>query len=750
MSGKNPDTSPTEYETTPRIERLLGRHFESSRQASAIGELNPDSGIILTHTNTRFRTLFDLGENLAQIPLESQIHAARHKHLFALHDQLMHPDTKIGQPIETPLVATTTGKPLFLHVTPYPPPQSENDSEPRAELVIEAEELINERTQTVLDATPESITITNLDGTIIYENRGQREMFGSEQEAPSTLGMSVFELIDPEEHEAAFDTMQMALAGKPVRQRFTGIRKNGSQFPMELTVSTLLDMPEVPIAFIGVARDVTEQVQLEEDLKASKENYRLLLETLPFGFATHEIILNGEGIGTDYIFTEIHNPMFLEATGLAALGKGIEDAQGKRLSEVFEGMNIQNEEAITIDEITYTWPQIYGQIAMGERDSISFEQYSDGLERWYSVIAYSPKPGFFNVAFVDITEAKEREKLTLAIIPDAIIITYPRQRRFTTNPVFTNMFGCTGEDIRDTGLPSVEIEGLEKAVQKAMKRQGYVQVDTKAKDCNGTEIDVSLAIHCKGDECVISIRDITAMMNVDRAKDAFISNLSHEARTPLTSFNMRLYLLEKAIVVEAEKSTQREHIAVLQREADRLKRIIDDLRIFSTLYQDDTELSFTNTGLMPSIGALVTDRSLIAQNKGLELLFEHPEEEIHADVAIGLLEQAVNNLIINAINYTDTTGQIVVSIAQEGDNIQISVSDTGVGIHPDDMAHLFDRFKRGEGTAGMAEGTGLGLSIVKEIVTKHHGTINVESPGILGKGSTFTMTIPVSQGIVPD
>jgi len=134
-----------------------------------------------------------------------------------------------------------------------------------------------------------------------------------------------------------------------------------------------------------------------------------------------------------------------------------------------------------------------------------------------------------------------------------------------------------------------------------------------------------------------------------------------------------------------------------------------------------------------------------AAQKKIELTMHAPPGAIHvveADQA--LLQQALHNLLENAIKYTDNNGKIEVELTSNEDQVTLSISDTGVGIAPVDIPRLFDHFYRGGGDRSQDDqGSGLGLTIVKSIVERHGGKVSVDSR--LGEGSTFTITLPLRQ-----
>ena len=229
---------------------------------------------------------------------------------------------------------------------------------------------------------------------------------------------------------------------------------------------------------------------------------------------------------------------------------------------------------------------------------------------------------------------------------------------------------------------------------------------------------------------------------LSRVKDEFVSNISHELRTPITSIMLYHDMLE------ANPNKHTLYIERLKRETERLWRIIEDLLQLSRFDQDRVRMHFTALDINQLASVYAIDRTALAESHHLTLEVEKTPELPLVQADAGLLGQALSIFLTNAINYTPEGGHIKVSTLtrQEGEAtwIGIRVSDTGLGVPPDEMPQMFERFFRGKvGSASPTSGTGLGLSIAKEIAERHQGRIEVQSEG-LGKGAMFTIWLPAS------
>lgn len=232
---------------------------------------------------------------------------------------------------------------------------------------------------------------------------------------------------------------------------------------------------------------------------------------------------------------------------------------------------------------------------------------------------------------------------------------------------------------------------------------------------------------------------LEALAAIDRAKTIFFSNISHEFRTPLTLLIGPIGDLREDPNISP---VGREKADVALRNVQRMQKLVNMLLDFSRIEAGKMEAKPEPV----DIGALTEDlcstfRSAIEKG-GMKLIVTR--EEIHepVNVDVDMWEKIILNLVSNAFKYSDS-GTIEVSVSKVKENIEVAVSDTGVGIEAGELEKIFERFHRVHNDKGRStEGTGIGLAMVKELVKLHNGTITVKSQP--GKGSTFTVIIPVN------
>jgi signal transduction histidine kinase/FixJ family two-component response regulator len=232
-------------------------------------------------------------------------------------------------------------------------------------------------------------------------------------------------------------------------------------------------------------------------------------------------------------------------------------------------------------------------------------------------------------------------------------------------------------------------------------------------------------------------RRAEALAEIDRVKTEFFSNVSHEFRTPLT---LMLGPLEQLISRPALPEGDREPLTVAHRNALRLLKLVNTLLDFSRVEAGRARAKFEPTDLAAYTAELASNFRSACERAGLDLTIDRPPTPVRANVDREMWEKVVLNLLSNAFKFT-FTGSISVMLRARGSQVELRVSDTGIGIPVDELPHIFERFHRVESARGRThEGTGIGLALVQELVKLHNGTISVESTP--RQGSTFSVRIP--------
>lgn len=234
-------------------------------------------------------------------------------------------------------------------------------------------------------------------------------------------------------------------------------------------------------------------------------------------------------------------------------------------------------------------------------------------------------------------------------------------------------------------------------------------------------------------------RDITEQNKLDAMRRDFVANVSHEIRTPLTVVSG---YIETLIDLDLQREESLTHLHAARKQSITMQRLLEDLLTLSSLENAANRPEDQEFDLEPVLRGLLADaRTLSAGRHTIELLFDKPVRLRGVPTEI---ESAVRNLLTNAIRYTPPGGRITMSWTSRPPVANLTVEDTGIGIAPEHLPRLTERFYRVDrGRSRDTGGTGLGLAIVKHIAQRHDATLKFDST--LGKGTRFTLVIPIER-----
>jgi signal transduction histidine kinase len=230
---------------------------------------------------------------------------------------------------------------------------------------------------------------------------------------------------------------------------------------------------------------------------------------------------------------------------------------------------------------------------------------------------------------------------------------------------------------------------------------------------------------------------VTELKALDTYKSQLVSTLSHELKNPLAAISAHLELLEEAPVAAETRFS----LDAIDRGVLRLCRMVDDMMMLAKVGDPATPLVTTPVDLRGVVREVVDMLSVSATSTEVELETDLPEAAVLVRGDAGELDHVVANLVGNGVKYTPAGGRVTVSLRRSGDEVVLQVTDTGIGISPDDQERLFTEFFRSSNPEALAQpGTGLGLAIVQRVVARHGGRLHLTSE--LGAGSTFVVTLP--------
>ncbi len=248
------------------------------------------------------------------------------------------------------------------------------------------------------------------------------------------------------------------------------------------------------------------------------------------------------------------------------------------------------------------------------------------------------------------------------------------------------------------------------------------------------------------DSVVLSVNDMTELKRLEQVRKDFVANVSHELKTPITS----IAGFAEALTETVNHEDIRHFSQIINRQANRMRQLVEDLLLLSSLEQSQTKPSMSWTTLEQILGESQESCSYRFEEKGstLSINSDNPENLL-LYVNENLIAQALTNLIINALNYSEPGETVYLRAKVRQEDVSFSVEDHGIGIPKDAQERIFERFYRVDAARSRSQGgTGLGLSIVKHIVNVHGGSLSLTSE--IGKGSTFTITLHRMGGQLKD
>jgi PAS domain S-box-containing protein len=312
------------------------------------------------------------------------------------------------------------------------------------------------------------------------------------------------------------------------------------------------------------------------------------------------------------------------------------------------------------------------------------------------------------------------------------------------------MFGYEADEwdysfLRQPEMSDEDYEAVMLYRESVLDKEGVWRSHGTAKRKDGSEFDAEFVVSAIQDSAgkrvgaVTIVRDVSLEKALQESKSLFVANASHELRTPLTNIMTRLYLLRR------QPERLAEHIDVMEGVSLRMRTLIEQLLDLSRYERGLIPLKVETANLNEIIQSVIQLQGLEADKKGISLQSVLPEDVLLIQADAERITQVITNLVVNAINYTPESGQVRIVVEQSvsaGGNapvLRVHVQDTGIGMSPEQLLHIFQPFYR---VSQQVKGTGLGLSIARQIMLQHGGDIEVQSAA--GVGSRFTLIFPPS------
>ena len=338
-----------------------------------------------------------------------------------------------------------------------------------------------------------------------------------------------------------------------------------------------------------------------------------------------------------------------------------------------------------------------------------------------------------------LTNERDKMAAILSTMGDGILIVDGKSQVTMVNNVVEGMFKLSEDEaLGQSFIEVVRDHELDEVLQRCLKTR---EQQTKLVETDpGKQFLGMIATPLQGEAgCLVLLQDLTELRRLETVRRDFISNISHELRTPIASLKAIAETLHDGAIDDA--AVAREFLHKINTETDRLAQMVNELVELSRIESDEVSLKLEPADLGAVVKQTAERLRAQAERGGVSLELDISPALGKAQADKERVEQVLVNLVHNAIKFTPPDGRITISAKAEGDNILVSVGDTGVGIPADDLPRIFERFYKAD-KARAGGGTGLGLAIAKHIIEAHGGRIWAES--VEGKGSTFTFTLPAA------
>jgi len=610
----------------------------------------------------------------------------------------------------------------------------------------------------IIEASDAAVIAEDLEGSITLWNQGAERMFG--YTATEALGQSAGIITPPDKRDEAQRLRDQALRGERTNQDVTiRLARDGSARAVSLRLLPIRDPAGALISLVHVLRDVSRDTQLElqslhlaalvqssddaivsKDLDGIVRSWNSAAERL-FGYSPAETI--GQSIR-----------LIIPADRWSEEDDILRRVRGGARVEHFETVRCRRDGTLVPISLTVSPIRNAAGVIIGASSIVRDVTVQSTLERDRNRLG----------AIVDSSD-------------DAIVSKDLNGIIQTWNRAAERMFGYSASEAIGQSITLIipedrlaeEGEVLRRI--RSGKRIDHFETVRRRKD--GTEIPISLTVSPVHDRLGRIIgaskiaRDLSALRSYAttledtvrrerdareretaalrtaeealRLKDEFLATLSHELRTPLTAISGWLQILE----LHRDGERLERGLDAIQRNTTLLTRLIGDLVDVSRIVTGSLTLQVQPTDMARVIEAALDSVRQEVQIKQLEVVIATaPDlEPIAADP--DRLQQVVRNLLSNAVKFTGPRGRVSITAQRTGAMMELSVADTGLGIRPEFLPHVFDRFSQQDsGKTREHGGMGLGLAIVRHLVDMHGGTVRVSS--VEGKGTTFTVSLPLA------
>jgi PAS domain S-box-containing protein len=518
-----------------------------------------------------------------------------------------------------------------------------------------------------------------------------------------------------------------------------------------------------------------------ENAAALLRRERELLQTTLRSIGDAVIVTNEQG-----------QVMFLNGSAQQLTGWNSDEAQGRSLTEVFQIVNettrevVENpalralREGVIVGLANHTILLAKDGREIAIDDSAAPIRTEDGVLRGAVLVFRNINEQRRAEAALQKSELRERERAAeldavLRATPTPIWISHdPDCRQVTGNPASYRLLHTSeGENVSAT--PSQPLTRTFREYQNDVPLAGnelpLQQAAASGRDIIGSELTIVFddngeIRHLYGNAspvldtsgkvrgAVAAFMDITdlkrshdELREAARRKDEFLATLAHELRNPLAPIRNSLEVMKRA---NGDMTLIDHSVVLMERQLHQMVRLVDDLLDLSRITRGKVELRKEHLDVSSVLERAIETNRPIATAQGHQIILDLPGEPLPVWGDGTRLIQVFNNLLNNACKFTPSGGEIIVRIERDGDQVRVVVQDRGVGIPPAMLDRVFEMFTQVDGSIDRSHaGLGIGLTLAKNLVEMHEGTIHAHSEGE-GKGSSFTVTLPLSDKLLPE
>ena len=384
--------------------------------------------------------------------------------------------------------------------------------------------------------------------------------------------------------------------------------------------------------------------------------------------------------------------------------------------------------------------EVLDQLSQGEvlrRIPLSERTFIDPLARSVDRVQ-----DYLTDHFAELRSSRDQLSTVLNSMIEAVIVIDDRQRVVLRNASASRLFRLPAESI---GRPLFELV-------RQPQLQNWVELTLSAREVAGGELTLTtptprtLSVRVQplpegstGGRAMVVATDISQLRRLEEIRQEFVANASHELKTPLASIQACLETLVDGGAID-DPEVRDQFLNMMAEQAERMNHLISDLLSLTRIENDEADLDLHPVDLEELVAQSVGRQSQTAERKSISVRIEPPAEPVQPLGDEESLEHILDNLIDNAVKYTDAGGQVTIRWRREAEGCLLEVQDSGIGIPQQHLDRIFERFYRVDRARSReVGGTGLGLSIVKHLVQNQGGEIRVASQ--MGKGTTFSVRL---------